>query len=254
MKFVKGISIFVIYPLVMLGLGFFSGIWAYRFFYPGYGKNTVEIKNIDQTEYVLQQNNDITDETTDDVFDKADDTGLNSDTGETSGHDSEELISESVDMESVAAANVSETLTADTEYVLEETDVLKNTVVETVWSLPHKYIGMNREQFLESIGTYGENPPLSELERGFIGLEVLSFSKDRVVIQMNYKYVQPGDGFYLAAYDNEVIVYLEDMETVYINTGIRLDMLPEDMQTQIIQMMWMPDEKSLYGFLEAYSS
>lgn len=252
MKFVKGISLFVIYPLVMLGLGFFSGVWAYRFFYPGYGNSEIALKNIEQPEYVFQQNNDISA----DIDDEADAMTLDSADIETSepDTDSEDILYEAEDIESVAAASVSETLTADTDYVLEETDVLNDTVVETVWSLPHKYIGMNREQFLESIGTYGENPPLSELERGFIGLEVLSFSKDRVVIQMNYKYVQPGEGFYLAAYDNEVIVYLEDMETVYINTGIMLDMLPENIQTQIMQMMWMPDEESLYGFLEAYSS
>lgn len=249
MKFVKGISLFVIYPLVMLGLGFFSGIWAYRFFYPGYGNDSVELKNIDRQEYVLQQSSDIID-----VIDENADKVSESAVKEESEPDGGVVSDESENMDSIAAASVSETLTADTEYVLEETDVLKNTVVETVWSLPHKYIGMNREQFLDSIETYGENPPLSELERGFIGLEVLSFSKERVVIQMNYKYVQPGEGFYLAAYDNEVIVYLEDMETVYINTGIMLDMLPENIQTQIMQMMWMPDEESLYGFLEAYSS
>lgn len=252
MKFVKGISLFVIYPLVMLGLGFFSGVWAYRFFYPGYGNSEIELKNIDQPEYVYQQNKYISDDTDDEADAVAPDSA---DVGTSEPDpDSGDVLYEAEDMESVAAASVSETLTADTEYVLEENDVLNDTVVETVWSLPHKYIGMNREQFLESIRTYGENPPLSELERGFTGLEVLSFSKERVVIQMNYKYVQPGEGFYLAAYDNEVIVYLEDMETVYINTGIMLDMLPENVQTQIMQMMWMPDEESLYGFLEAYSS
>jgi hypothetical protein len=39
-----------------------------------------------------------------------------------------------------------------------------------------------------------------------------------------------------------------------MNTGVSLDRLPEDIQTKIVQMMWMPDEESLYGFLEAYSS
>ena len=39
----------------------------------------------------------------------------------------------------------------DTKYVLEETDVLHHTVVETTWRLPDKYVGMNREQFLQAI-------------------------------------------------------------------------------------------------------
>ncbi len=38
-----------------------------------------------------------------------------------------------------------ETLCVDTEYVLEETDILNHTVVETTWRLPDKYVGLNRE-------------------------------------------------------------------------------------------------------------
>lgn len=97
-------------------------------------------------------------------------------------------------------------------------------------------------------------PPLSEQERGFVGLEVLTFSRERVVVQMNYKFVQPSESFYLAVYDNEVVVYLEDMETIYIETHIPLDTLPEDLQQDIMGMMWMKDEETLYSFLENYSS
>lgn len=68
-----------------------------------------------------------------------------------------------------------ETLCADTEYVLEEADIVRGTTVETSWKIPHKYIGMNRENFLETMELYAAHPPLSEIERGFVGLEVLSF-------------------------------------------------------------------------------
>ena len=49
--------------------------------------------------------------------------------------------------ESVAVTVSEETLCADTEYVLKETDILRNTSVETSWQIPHKYIGMTRERF-----------------------------------------------------------------------------------------------------------
>ena len=101
---------------------------------------------------------------------------------------------------------------------------------------------------------YESFPPLSEQQRGFVGLEVVSFSRERVVVQMNYQYIQPSAGFYLTAYDNMVRVYLEDMQTVYIETEIRVDLLPEDLQQQIIQMMWVENQKELYNFLENYSS
>ena len=118
--------------------------------------------------------------------------------------------------ESVAVTVSEETLCADTEYVLKETDILRNTSVETSWQIPHKYIGMTRERFLETMNLYAEHPPLSELERGFVGLEVLSFSREKVVVRMDYRYLQPSDGFYLAVFDNEVVVYLEGLPYISI--------------------------------------
>lgn len=147
-----------------------------------------------------------------------------------------------------------ETLSVDTEYVLEETDLVSGSVVETTWRLPDKYIGLNREQFLEAMEHYEMFPPLSEIERGFVSLEVLSFSREKVVVQMNYQYIQPGDSYYLAVRNHEVVVYLEDMETVYINTGILLENLPQEIQMEIMQTIWVEEEEKLYDFLEAYSS
>ncbi len=49
--------------------------------------------------------------------------------------------------ENVAVTVSEETLCADTEYVLKETDILRNTSVETSWQIPHKYIGMTRRGF-----------------------------------------------------------------------------------------------------------
>lgn len=282
MKFVKGISLFLIYPLVMLVIGFFAGIKAVQFFYPGMSGEQVQestpapVEWPDHIEAQLKEGSSNAGDIQDNVRNEAQDdfpevngttgkvksgTGTGEDApwgySENSELSNHGLLDSEYGQEEMAAreaASSSETLSADTEYVLEETDILNQSVVETVWKLPHKYIGMNREQFLEAMETYELFPPLSELERGFVGLEVLSFSRERVVVQMNYQYLQPSKGFYLAVEDNEVIVYLEDCRTVYINTGIPLEKLPENMQMQIIQMMWIEDEESLYDFLEAYSS
>ena len=50
------------------------------------------------------------------------------------------------------------------------------------------------------------------------------------------------------------MVYLEDKKTIYMNTGIMLETLPENVQKQIIQTMFVESEGDLYGFLESYSS
>lgn len=224
MKFIKGALLFFVYPAVMLGIGFYAGVQSVQFFYPG---------KIQQEEKTAP--------------------------AETPAETQEKLpesLSESPKPSSALkeVSVSSETLSVDTEYVLEETDIVNNTVVETSWRIPDKYVGMDREQFLVAMESYEAFPPLSEMERGFVGLEVLSFSREKVVVQMNYQYLQPSICFYLAVNNNEVVVYLEDMETVYINTGIALETLPEEIQMDIIQMMWIEDEESLYDFLETYSS
>ena len=244
MKYVKSISLFIVYPLLVLGLGFYAGVRSAQFFYPGEGtKEDAQILSETSLEENVQ-NGQAPDTEGDDAVAQAD-------PGEPV------VINDLPELPEEEAAEVmvsAETLCVDTKYVLEETDVLHHTVVETTWKLPDKYVGMNREQFLQAMDVYEAFPPLSELERGFVGLEVLSFSRERVVVRMDYKFVQPSSSFYLAVYDNEVVVYLEDMQTVYIETDISLDSLPAHLQQNIIDMMWIKDEEELYSFLENYSS
>lgn len=173
--------------------------------------------------------------------------------------DMEERLSEPQQSDSGSSgfldvASLSGVLGSDTEYVLEETDVLRGTVIETRTKLPAKYIGMDRETFLAALEQYQTLIPLSERKRGFESLEVLSFSRERVVVRMNYRYVQPGESFYLALQDHQIVVFLEDKETVYIETGISADVLSQELQADLIDMIFVEDEASLYDLLEAYSS
>lgn len=237
MRFVKGISLYFIYPMIMLGIGFYGGVVSSHFFYPG------EQAPGDRALYSVPSPDSIMGEPVDVPGD-----GLDYGTAEKS---QEDILDPELSLEAAAAAA---TLSADTEYVLKETNILDQSTVETTWRLPAQYMGMNRQQFLDAMELYESHPPLSEMERGFVSLEVQVFSRKRVVVQMNYRYVQPSASFYLAVYDNEVVVYLEDRRTIYIHTEIPLTSLPEDVQQEIIQMMWMPDERSLYNFLENYSS
>ena len=251
MKLLKGISFFVIYPLLLLTLGFYTGVKSSHYFYqeeqnfdgssalgraPSEAGNSPESSGKEDKEYkTAEPANHL-------VGEESDDYEVASGDGSWEEEDAEEVLFSG------------ETLCVDTQYVLEETDILNHTVMETASRLPSKYVGMNREQFLQAMDIYEMSPPLSELERGFIGLEVLSFSRDRVVIQMNYRYVQPSSSFYLAVYDNEVVVYLDDRKTIYIETEIALDSLPEEVQRDIMEMMWVENEEALYDFLESYSS
>ena len=153
-----------------------------------------------------------------------------------------------------AVISIPETLHADTEYILREKDLLSGSEVETSEDIPDMFIGMNREQFLAAMENYAAAPPLSEKERGFVSLDVLSFAPSRVVVQMNYRYVQPSKSFYVMAINGLIVVYKEDRQTVYQYTNIRLSQLPERLQQEIIGVMYIADEESLYDFLENYTS
>lgn len=229
----KGISLFFIYPMIMVGIGFSAGILTMDFFYP----YTYPEEREEEKEAVQDISEELT--TVGEALPEA--------AAAESGMYSE-------DVAFIDAAMTEETLNADTEYVLREADLMRDTMVETVKRIPGEYMGMNRKQFVESMEDYEAYPPLSELERGFVSLEIISFSAERVTVQMNYLYVQPSESFYLAVRDNEVIVLLEDKETVFINTGIMLTSLPEAVQLEIIQMLWVENEEDLYDFLEHYSS
>lgn len=225
-KFVKGISLFFIYPVFMLVLGFYAGVQFKDHYERLYYQPEETKPPADEMVTPLD-------------YEPAGD-GLDYEKAEESSY--------------LEAASASETLNVETKYVLEERDLFRDTVVETTWRLPDKYVGMNREQFLQAMEEYEAFPPLTEQQRGFVGLEVLSFSREKVVVQMNYRVVLPTESFYLAVYDNEVVVLLDDGETVYIETGIRLEELPDEQQEQIINMMWIENEAELYDFLEAHTS
>jgi len=239
MKVWKTISYLFLYPVLLLGTGFLGGALFVSYFYPQ--QIVKEDRTLESPPVQISTPNE-----KDKVYNKPEEE-----------IPVEESIQSQAEDDGGTLRDVAwqeETLNADTSYVLEETDLRTQTVVETRWSLPGKYIGMDRQEFLEAMAVYEAAPPLEELERGFVSLEVLRFSTDEVVVQMNYEYVQPTVSFYLMVRDNYVTVCLEDMQTVYMETDILLKELPEEMQQEIIQVMYIPDEEALFDFLENYSS
>lgn len=143
---------------------------------------------------------------------------------------------------------------ADTQYIIEEADLKKDTTVETKWKVPDKYIGMDRQQFVKEMELYQQSPSLKDQELGIVSVEVVSFSRDRVKIRKNYIFKELCTSFYLVNEKNYVVVYSDDLKTVYMSTNILLDSLPDDLKQEIIQNKYIATEEELYNFLESYSS
>lgn len=153
--------------------------------------------------------------------------------------------------ENKPASSLNNCLSVDTEYCVEMVLLPDQTVTSNTERLPKQYWGMNRESFLEAVRNYEEHPPLAEQEQGLVSLEVCSFAPERVVVRKQY---QKEPVYYIAVKDHEIVVLLSDRKTVYIETGMQLDRLPEQLQTSIMQCYEIEGEENLYSFLENYTS
>lgn len=147
-----------------------------------------------------------------------------------------------------------EMIGTDTDYIIYEHDLNNDTSVETKLAVPVKYIGMDRQKFLDEMAVYQFSPSLADFKKGFVSLDVLLFSSDEIVIQKNYIYEPKENHFYMLAENNLLKVYYEDMITLFISTEITLESLPEDVQVEIMQGKYFETEEELYNFLESYSS
>lgn len=146
-----------------------------------------------------------------------------------------------------------EVITAETKYIV-KTVVLPDTEMsnETI-EVPAKYVGMDRETFLMAIENLENSPPAHEVEKGFVSAFVDSFSPSAIRITMYYETPQE-QCFYIAVFDNRVVVYEKDRQTVYMQTGIFASDLPEEIQIRLINGITVNNEEELYDFLESYSS
>lgn len=231
--------------IIMLGLGGWGAIKAEEFFYPHRYSHSYEQAGTSAADSIRQSVSQLADA----VSTK---TPVSQEESEAS-EIKEQVIDSEEEQVIEAAAAQEPVVTADTKYLLELVDLSKGTVTESEETIPVMYIGLNREELLEALSAYEDNPPLTELEQGFETIELTAFSKDRVAVCKYYKEKAP-QGFYLMVADHFIVVYEEDRSTLYMNTDILLDRLPDSLQREIMEGKFVASEEELYLFLESYSS
>lgn len=161
---------------------------------------------------------------------------------------------DSKESESKYVDNDSNKITSETKYVLESYDANKYTLKEEKQTMPVDLIGMSREDLIEYISNYETNPTLTDIENGFVYIELVSFSKDLVTIRKTYKLDDNSYKYCLVVENGYITVYYLDMKTVYSYTDIALASLPEDVQQEVIDGKQIASLQDLYNFLETYSS
>ena len=147
-----------------------------------------------------------------------------------------------------------ELITADTKLIIVEHNLKSGEEIRSENIMPTKYIGLNREKFITEMELYEISPALSDIKKGFRSQFVLSFSGHEIVLQKNYSGNNIKLHFYIISKDNKLVVYYEDMETVFLTTDISLDNLPTNVRLEILSKKYFESEEELYNFLESYSS
>lgn len=144
--------------------------------------------------------------------------------------------------------------TCDTKFTISEYNLKEDS--ENVYStqLPEKYLGLSRQELEDALEDYEINPTLEDQEKGFISLQLESFSEDEIKISKNYNPIDKKTGYYLMVQDGKVVVMEEDKETVYLTTDIYAEALSDHLKQELIMGKFIYNIEELYGFLESYSS
>ncbi len=214
MKLVRGISLFII-SLGLLVVGGYLGFASHEFFYPG----TSVQGNSQNTQESIQ-------------------------------------MSKSADGKMQVSVQEENVITADTSFVVIEVNVEDQSEKKEEIPVPAYYMGMDLKDFETQIQTQDASPSLTELKKGFQGSEIRSFSNEKVELCKFYQLEEEekNDFFYLAIQENRVVVYRSDGKTVYMETDIHAEELPEDILQELLQRRIVNTEEDLYDFLESYSS
>lgn len=161
-----------------------------------------------------------------------------------------------IDAEQVRAADTSkqDIVLPDTECIMEIYDIATGQKTSGAFENREEIMGRNREEIMEYLTLYMEEPPIEEFQKGLTAYELLSFSTEKVVLRKTYDSNQVIYEYYIAVFDNEVVVYYSDKKTVFEYTGISTENLPEIELRKLNYGIYVKNQEELYGILENYSS
>lgn len=147
-----------------------------------------------------------------------------------------------------------ELITNKTECIMETYSDTGRMLDTNTIKVPAELIGCNREEVLDYVVKYMQDIPLEEYLDGLVSYELISFSGDKVRLRKTYDLDGVQFRYYLLAKNGEVVVYYSDKRTVYEYTGIQVENLTKEDQTELSYGILVTDDKELYSILENYSS
>lgn len=170
-----------------------------------------------------------------------------------------ELIKEAQNNSVLTANNQEPIVKRDTEYIMEKYDAASLKLTEEKLTVPVEMFGLSREELIDYVNKYQESPTLDDIGKGFLSAEVISFSKDKIIIRKNYEGSLEEDAlttdcFILVAENDYASVYRNDYSHLYMTTDIPLERLSSELKQEIMDGKIFYSTEELYHFLEDYTS
>lgn len=142
----------------------------------------------------------------------------------------------------------------DTTVIIESYDADGDLISREVTNPDAELIGKDRLDMMVYANEYkakaGEEERMNGLER----MVVQTFSSDSVTLVKYYGEPIEEPGYWIAVKDNIVIVYTEDRSEIYEFTNIQLWQLPQEVQYDLVDGIYVNNERELFDFLQTYSS
>lgn len=115
-------------------------------------------------------------------------------------------------------------------------------------------VGKDRLGVMMYANDYKKHAAESEVKQGLERMVVESFTPDTVTLVKYYGEPIDEPGYWIAVRDNIVIVYTEDKSEIYEFTNIEMWQLPLDIQSELVDGIYVNNERELFDFLQTYSS
>lgn len=131
-------------------------------------------------------------------------------------------------------------------------DLFNNKRTEKSSKVPEYFVGLTRQQIDKYYDNYMQNIPVEEVEKGLQTINVLEFSSNEIVIEKIYD--ESSVKYYIMDRDGYIKVYYGDKKTLYENTGIKTDTLPDTEKKNLEAGICVDDKEELLSILEGYSS
>lgn len=169
-----------------------------------------------------------------------------------------------------------ECVTCDTIFTVSEYDLSTGRQEVYQQLLPTSLIGMNRKQITEWVDDYNLSATLEDLEKGFLSMELVSFSSEEIRVRKRMESADESEAVpieqpkqliqepsvsennavygYILAQDGLLTVYDGMRRHVILYTDISVFDLPENIQQEIMDGKEVASQQELYHLLESYSS